>query len=79
MFKASTAKPIISVQKIQSQIVANQVAVVANKVATTTTVQTKSLNAQKTELIQIMSDYIKQQATRTQTVDKLKVLSAKIA
>ena len=46
---------------------------------TLTNKELEMLTLQKTDLIQIMSDYINQRKTRVDTVDRLKILSTKIA
>jgi hypothetical protein len=66
----------------QTQIVTFQAAVTAAEAVLSKTLTNKeleALNLQKTELVQIMADYINQRKTRVDTVNRLNVLSTKIA
>jgi len=65
---SSLRKTLISQSQIQAQIQS----ILENKAIT-------NINSQKTELIQIMNDYLTQKITRIQTTNKLDILNSKIA
>jgi len=82
MFRKQTPKIIIDTYAIHNQTMTNRTAVVVAQGIATQAIVTAKLNvitSQKTELIQIMSDYINQRETRVTTVNSLNVLSTKIA
>ena len=92
MFRQVSSRSIVSPQQIasfQTAIVAAKTQLISFQTAVSaasevlqqilTTKELEALTLQKTELIQIMSDYINQRKTRVDTVDRLKILSTKIA
>jgi hypothetical protein len=65
---SSLRKTLISQSQIQAQI---------QSILETKAIN--NINSQKTELIQIMNDYLTQKITRIQTTNKLDILNSKIA
>ena len=65
---SSLTKTLISQSQIQAQI---------QSILETKAIS--NINSQKTELIQIMNDYLTQKITRIQTTNKLDILNSKIA
>lgn len=71
MYKGSGTRSLIDTSKI-----ATQKQNYANKLVRGCLIE---LNTKKTELIQIMNDYLTQKITRIETTNKLDILNSKIA
>lgn len=69
MYRVKIGKQIIPSSKIQQQV-----AIIRSE---KDGVKLKNLNSQKSELLQIMANYLNQQSTRVDTIDKLAELNSR--